>query len=141
MKKIELNEEELEQMNYNDIAYIVLENKGKKMKIMDLFTEIGKILHLNSDEYSSHVTDLFELLSTDKRFIMLEQGYWDLRIKHNKGIVMDSFDEDEEEILEEEPEENNFDIDEEKEDEDDDIEEDDLSDLVIIDDIDDESNM
>ena len=140
MKKIVINEDELDQLNYNDIAYIVLEERNKKMKIMDLFEEIGKILNIDTSD-KSHLADLFELLNTDKRFVMLEEGYWDLRVKHNTGMIIDNDEEDEEDmILEDETEENDFD--EETEiDSDDDVEEDDLSDLVIIDDADDELNM
>lgn len=144
MKKIEISDEELEMMNYDDIAYIILENNGKKMKIAELFSEVGKILGLDEEAYQSHIGDFFELLSTDKRFIMLEDGYWDLKIKHNKG--MESFeeeDDDEEVILEEETpteEEDLFSEDSVKS-EDDDVDEDDLSDLVIVDDIEDESNL
>lgn len=141
MKKIELSDEELEMMNYDDIAYVILEAKGSKMKINDLFKEVGKLLKLDEGTYESHIADFFELLSTDKRFIMLDNGYWDLKIKHNKG--MESFeddDDDEEIILEEESVEDEYDDDEDKA-EDDDVEDDDLSDLVIVDDIEDEANL
>ena len=141
MKKIVINEEELEQMNYNDIAYIVLEQRNKKMKIMDLFEEICKILDLDSSD-KSHVADLFELLSTDKRFVMLEEGYWDLRVKHDTGMIIDNDeDEDEDMILEDEDEDTEFEDSDSDIESDDDVEEDDLSDLVIIDDTDDEVNM
>ena len=140
MKKIIINEEELEQMNYNDIAYIVLKERNKKMKIMDLFEEICEVLHLDPSD-KTHVADLFELLSTDKRFVMLEEGYWDLRVKHDTGMIIDNDEEDEEEMLiEEDEEENDFDGENEI-DSDDDVEEDDLSGLVIIDDADEDINM
>lgn len=142
MKKIEISSEELEMMNYNDVAFLVLENANKKMKLMDLYKEVSKILGLDPED-QSHLTDLFELLSTDKRFIMLEQGYWDLSIKHNKGMVIESDDEEDEEVILEEEETDDDDMYEEDKDKetDDDVEEDDLSDLVIIDDVDDEANL
>ncbi len=143
MKKIELTSEELEQMNYNDVAFVILQSSNKKMKIIDLLNEVGKLMNLDENECQEHITDFFELLSTDKRFIMLEEGYWDLRIKHNKGMQLDSEDEDEEMVLEEDSqeddEEDETNYDESKED--DDVEEDDLSDLVIIDDVDEDSAM
>ena len=107
---------------------------------MDLYEEIGQILKFDTSD-KSHIADLFELLSTDKRFVMLEEGYWDLRVKHDTGMIIDNDEEDEEElILEDESEDNDFD--EENEiDPDEDVEDDDLSDLVIIDDSDDELNM
>lgn len=144
MKKINLTLEEAELMNYDDIAYLILEANGKKMKINDLFKEVGKILELEEEEYISHIGDFFELLSTDKRFIMLEDGYWDLKIKHNKGIEnFDDDDDDDEVLLEEEVtdgDEEMFDEDMSKAD-DDDVQDDDLSDLMIVDDIEDEANL
>lgn len=143
MKKIEISEEELETMNYNDIAHVVLETNGKKMKLNDLFTEVSKILNLDEAVYQSHIADFFELLSTDKRFTMLDDGYWDLKIKHNKGIETFEDDEDEEElILDEEDDSESEDYsDDESKAEDDDVEDDDLSDLVIVDDLEDEANL
>ena len=141
MKKIEISEEELEMMNYNDVAHVILEQNGKKMKISDLFKEVCKLLKLDDSEYQTYIADFFELLSTDKRFIMLEEGFWDLKIKHNKGMIIEADEEDEEEIiLEEEEVEEEIDMyDEDVKSDDDDIEEDDLSDLVIIDDGDEEN--
>lgn len=133
MGKLSISEEELEQLNYNDVANIILTNKGKKMKLVDLYKGVVKMLNLEDDDME-HITDFFELLSTDKRFIMLDGGYWDLKIKHDKGMVIsDDEDEDEEELpIEEEPTEDEEDYDDDI-DKDDDIEEDDLKDLVIID--------
>ena len=133
MGKLSISEEELEQLNYNDVANIILTNKGKKMKLVDLYKGVVKMLNLEDDDME-HITDFFELLSTDKRFIMLDDGYWDLKIKHDKGMVISEDEEEEEEELpiEEEPTEDEEDYDDDI-DKDDDIEEDDLKDLVIID--------
>jgi len=138
MKRVKISEEELEMMNYNDIAYVILEQNGKKIKIIDLFNEVSRILGLEEEEYQSHIGDFFELLSTDKRFIMLDEGYFDLRVKHDKGMIIDSDEDDEEVIIEEEEdnEENEYDDEDNSED---DVDDDDLSDLVIIDDVDEEN--
>lgn len=143
MKKIELSEEELEMMNYNDVAHVILEHFGKKMKLPDLFLEVCKVLGLSDDEYQAYIADFFELLSTDKRFIMLEDGHWDLKIKHNKGIETYEDDDEEEDLILEEndtDDDANY-VDESIKAEDDDVDDDDLSDLVIVDDIEDEANI
>jgi len=136
MKKINLTEEELATMSYDDVAQIILEQNGKKMKIQDLFKEVINIMNLGENAFEEHLADFFELLSTDKRFIMLEKGYWDLKINHSTKLIID--DDEEEEILEEVEETNE----ETEEDEiinydeeivDDDDAEDDLKDLVILD--------
>lgn len=139
MKAIKLTDEQLEQYSYADVANLVLEANGKKMKIQNLFSEVIKIMKLPENFFESKIGDFFALLSTDKRFIMLEKGFWDLRINHTHKIVIEDEEEDEELGLEEEIE----DIPEEEEDDteinfdddkvDDDDEEDDLKDLVILD--------
>ena len=137
MKLTDLTKEELETMNYDDIAYIVLNEDKKPMKINILFKRICDALELSEKEYEEKIADFFELLTTDKRFIMLEDGSWDLRELHNPKVVIDEDEEDtilseiEEEIeptIEEEVEEDIFyDADTE-----DDITDDDLDDLVVI---------
>ena len=137
MKKINLTEEELATMSYDDVAYLILENNQKKMKIQDLFKEVIKVMNLGDSAFEEHLADFFELLSTDKRFIMVEKGYWDLKINHStKLIIDDEYDDEEildevEETNEDEEEEETINYDEELVDDDD--AEDDLKDLVILD--------
>ena len=138
MKSISLTKEQLETLSYDDVAYLILENNQNKMKIQDLFKEVIDVMNLGESAFEEHLADFFELLSTDKRFIMLEKGYWDLKINHKTKIVIDEDEEDEEMIEEEATPENNS---EEETDDinydddiiDDDDEDDDLKDLVIMD--------
>lgn len=137
MKLEEMSQAELEAMNYDDIAYIILKEENKKMKINDLFKRICDVLNLGESAFENQIADFFEIISTDKRFTMLEDGYWDLRINHSQKIVLDDDYEDEEEIdedLEEDMEdEENEDIFYDENSDDDDAD-DDLKDLVVIDD-------
>lgn len=134
MKKINLTEEELATMSYDDVAHIILEQNGKKMKIQDLFKEVIKIMNLGENAFEEHLADFFELLSTDKRFIMVEKGYWDLKINHSTKLIIEE-DEDEEiiEEVEETAEDSEEEINYDEEIIDDDDAEDDLKDLVILD--------
>lgn len=134
--KLNLTKEEIEQMSYDDVAYTVLKTKKKKMKIQDLFKYVIEIMDLPESDFENHIGDFFGLISTDKRFLMLDKGFWDLKENHKTEIVIDDDEEIEENIKEEEIEE-----DEEEEEPinydselDDDTPEDDLKDLVIIDD-------
>ena len=144
--KLNLSKEELETMNYDDIAYHILKEEETKMKISDLFQKVCEVLNLNKDEYEDKIADFFELLTTNKRFIMLEDGFWDLRERHNPKLIVDE-DEDEG-ISPEVDDDENIENEEENEDEDifydsdtdDDIPDDELDDLVIIDDEDEEAN-
>jgi len=133
----ELTKEELQTMAYDEIAYLILEESGKKMKLLDLFKKVCKVLNLPEETVEERITDFFELLSINKKFVVLKNGYWDLATKHQQDIVV----EDEEESIEEEISDEEESI-EENEDEDifydneldsDDEDEDDLKDLVIID--------
>lgn len=127
--------EELENMGYADLAALILEDAGQQMKINDIFKKINEILELSPSEYENRIGDFFELLSTDKKFIMLNNGFWDLRSKHAPKIIVDEEDEPEdlvdEDVLEDEVEDDKdifYEIDDNEDEEDDD-----LKDLVIVD--------
>lgn len=137
MKKVKLSPEELEQMSHADVANIVLKENGKKMTIQDLFKEVIRIMSLPESYFESKIGDFFGLLSTDKRFIMLEKGFWDLKDNHSTKVIIE--DEEDDDIVVDEDEEVTDEIVEEEinyDDDtvDDDDDEDDLKDLVIMDD-------
>lgn len=141
MKITDLSKEELESKSYDDIAYMILESTGEKIKITDLFKEICDLLGLSNEEYEAKIADFFQVLSTDHRFIMLEKGFWDLKSRHQAKIIIEDDDEDIDAGLEneeEEPEEEEdiyYDEDEPA-----DEDEDDLQGLVVVSDDSDEEN-
>ncbi len=132
MKLKDISKEELELMSYDDIAYLILQDANKKMKINDLFKKVCDTLGLSEREFEDRIADFFEILTTDKRFTMLTDGYWDLKEKHSEKVVID--EDDDEVFVEEadEEDEENEDNDFYDEEEDDDSDED-LKDLVVID--------
>ena len=139
MKIKDLTKAELEAMSYDDIALMILTETGRQMKINELFKEICALVGLSDDEFMEKLPAFFDVLTNDHRFIMLENGLWDLKTKHSTKVVIDN---DEEEIDEdiEEIDEDIEEIDEEKDiyadddlDDDLDTDDDDLKDLVIID--------
>ena len=136
MKSLNLSEEELLSMSYDDVAYKVLEYREKKMKIQDLFKEVIRIMNLPESAFEDHLADFFELLSTDKRFIMLEKDYWDLKINHKTKLIIDEEDDEEEvidDIEETEEDETEEEINYDEEIIDDDETDDELKDLVVMD--------
>ena len=138
MKKIkELSKEEIELLSYADLAYMILEETKKKMKINDLFQQICDIKGLSEDDFVNQIGDFFEILTTDQKFTMLENGFWDLKSRHSEKLVVEEDDEFEEDVEETKEEEDTEDpsIDDTYYDEDDvdDDTENDLKDLVIID--------
>ncbi len=137
MKLKDYKKEELENMAYDDLAALVLEDAGKKMKISDIFKKISNILELSDSEYEERIGDFFELLSTNKKFIMLDKGYWDLKSKYAPKVVIDDEEEIVGELVEDDIEEEEIEEDETDifydADSDDDEDEDDLQDLVVVD--------
>ena len=137
MKLSDIPKEELEAMNYDDIAYIILNENKKAQKINTLFKGVCDALELSDAEYEAKIADFFGLLTTDKRFIMLEDGSWDLKELHNPEVVIDDEDEDESLLadIDSDTEETSNEEDDifYESDTDDDLPDDDLEDLVVID--------
>ena len=139
MKLSEIPKEELELMGYDDIAYLVLQESGKKMKLIDIFKKINKVLELPDSSVENHLVDFFEVMSTNKKFVMLKNGFWDLQSRHKADFVIEDSDDEleseiedtEDEVVEENPDDEDIFYD--QEDETDDTDEDDLADLVVID--------
>ena len=146
MKLKQIPKEELELMGYDDIALLILQESGKKMKLRDIFAKVCAVLELPEETVDEELMDFFEQMSINKKFIMLDKGYWDLQSRHKLDIVFDD-DEDEEELVEDDEElveddiaDDEDDIFYDKDDDTDDVPDDDLADLVVVDDID-ESNL
>ena len=142
MKLNKMPKEELETLAYSDLTEMILKEKKKAINTPTLFKEICKLLELTDDDYANQIGDYYTSLTTDKRFILLDNACWDLRDKHKVEIILDDEDmededygedsqDDEDEVVETvEPEDNDAMEDEEGIDTDDD----DLDDLTIIDD-------
>ena len=132
-----MTKEDLELLSNKDITNLLLEEKGKQTT-PDLFKKIIKLLELPESTFDQKIGDYYTSLTTDKRFILLEDGTWDLRSRHTSDKII-KVDEDEDEDIEEIEEE----VDEEEEtddfysidSDDDDIDsgDDDLKDLVVLD--------
>lgn len=138
MKLKDLSKEDIEAMSYDEIALLILQESGKKMKLQDLFKKVCKALEIDEASFADHITDFFELLSTNKKFVMLKNGYWDLQTRHESQITIEESEEEnfdneeeiEEDIEEDDSEENDVFYEGEA---DDDVADDDLADLVVID--------
>ena len=137
MKFKTISKEDLEVLPFDDIAYIILKEKGKKMKINDIFKIICDTLNLGDSAFENQIGDFFALLATEKRFIQLEKGYWDLRENHTSEINIKELEDEDDDIIPEEEkdyEENEeYDYYDDIDDMDDDKEDDDYTDLVIVD--------
>ena len=133
-----MKKEELELLSNKDIAFMILEESKRKLNTADLFKKIIKLLDLPESVFEKKIADFYTALSTDKRFILLDNGKWDLRTNHTSDKVIritdDEEDEEEEEDLEQQEKEDEIEedsFDDTDEDYDDANEE--LKDLVVID--------
>lgn len=137
-----MKKDELELMSNKDIAYLILEESKRKLNTADIFKKIIKLLELPESTFEKKIADFYTALSTDKRFILLDNGKWDLRSNHTSDKVIKVSDEDDEENEDEESEENEEleedELEEDSYDDTDDTDYDDdtneeLKDLVVID--------
>ena len=138
-----MSKDELELLSNKDITYYLLEESNKSINTANLFKKIIKLLELPESSFDAKIGDYYTSLATDKRFILLEDGTWDLRSRHTSDKIVKVVDNDEDEMDEDEDEEIKEDIDDTIEednyddgDNEDDIyddNDDDLKDLVVID--------
>ncbi|MEG1506420.1 MAG: DNA-directed RNA polymerase subunit delta [Bacilli bacterium] len=135
MKLSEMPIDELELLGYDDIALIILQESGKKMKLVDIFKKVCKVLGKPSECVETQLVDFFELMSINKKFIMLKNGFWDLQSRHKADIIIEDNDEDYIEVVDDDDEEDdeNEDIFYEKDEDTDDEADDDLEDLAVVD--------
>lgn len=132
-----MTKDELELLSHKDITNLLLEEKGKQ-NTADLFNKIIKLLELPASTFDQKIGDYYTSLTTDKRFILLDDGKWDLRSRYtsDKIIKVEEIedDEEEEEEAEEEVETSDYDSIANDDDESDlDDDDDDLKDLVVLD--------
>ena len=141
MSLSKMKKEDLELLSNKDITNLILEENKKPLNTAELFKKIIKLLELPDSVFETKIGDYYTALSTDKRFILLEDGTWDLRSRHTSDKVVKVTDEEDEEDEE-------TDADSEQLDQEDDLGEDDyddtdeeydedtneeLKDLVVID--------
>ena len=139
MKLAKMKKEDLELLSNKDITYKILEEEGKQNTAY-LFQKIVRLLELPEKTYEEKIGDYYTSLTTDQRFISLEDGTWDLRSRHTSDkIVKVTEDDDEEEdepkddtIVQDEIEEDNYDSGDNDDDDDFVDPNEDLKDLVVV---------
>jgi DNA-directed RNA polymerase subunit delta len=131
MKLKDMSLAELKLLSYTDITYYILKEKKQAKNTLDLFKRICELLEYDESAVNDKIGDYYTLLNNDKRFVILDDGKWDIRDNHKVNL---SLDEDEDEDLEEEfeDEEDEDDDDEEEFEDEEDEDDDELSQLSII---------
>lgn len=134
----DMKKEELELLSFTDLTEMILKESKNSMNTASIFKRICELLELGDDEYQNKIGDYYTSLTTDKRFIHLENAEWDLKDRHKVELI--DYEDDEDEEIEDIDEENDSneeieDMEENIDDEviDDESLDDDLDDLTIID--------
>lgn len=149
MKLKEMKKEELEVLSYTDLTELILKENKNSMNTPSIFKKICELLELDEENYMNQIGDYYTSLTTDKRFILLDNSEWDLKEKHKVEIdlIEAVADDDDDETFDEDNEDEDNEMLEESEDEsieitDDEIDlDDDMDDLTIVDDEDMEEEM
>ncbi len=134
-----MTKDELELLSNKDITNLLLEESKKPINTADLFKKIIKLLELPESIFETKIADYYTALTTDKRFILLEDGTWDLRSRHTSDKIVKITEEDEDETeetkdeLEDSPEDEEDSYDDKDDDDYNDSTNEELKDLVIID--------
>lgn len=141
MKLDKMTKEELELMPYTELAALYLKEHGKTMNTADLFKAICNLLELPESVYVDKIADFFASLTTNKDFLLLEDGTWDLKSNHSVKLNMDDIYEEKEDLEEESSDNEGEEEDAEEPDDIDSLDDDnyiddddDLSDLTIVND-------
>ena len=138
MKLNKLSKEELELMSYTDMTYQLLGENKKPMTTPEIFKKICDLLEYSDQDYQSKISDYYTSLTIDKRFVLLDDGKWDLRDHHAIELTLNDEEDEEDENFDEIEDEEKIEDLEEIESEIDDIDDEDTTDdLDINDDLED----
>lgn len=95
-----------------DYAYTIIKGAKRPLKLEAIFKKLMKEIDIEATP--DRMADLYTELCTDGRFLVLEDGSWDLKTNYslkdieaeiNKRVFIDNIDEVEEDVVEEELEE------------------------------------
>lgn len=104
MKLAKMKKEDLELYSYSELSKMILLEEKKSLNTPTIFKKICELLEMSEEEYADKIGNFYTSLTTDKDFVLLEDGTWDLRDHHPVKVVLDE-EEIEDESLEEETEE------------------------------------
>lgn len=135
-----LTNEDIDTLSYDELANLILQENKKQMKIIDIFKKICELKNMTEKDFEDKIADFYDLISTNKEFLVLEKGFCDLRKNHTPDVIIEDEDElDSEEIDEEIIDEDDISDDEEdifydnSSNEDDVDTDDELSDFMVVD--------
>ena len=102
MKLNKMPKDELESYSYIELAKMILNEEKKSLNTPQIFKKICKLLDLTTEEYENKISDFYTNLTTDKSFVLLEDGTWDLRDHHSTEVNLEDTEDDEDSLETEE---------------------------------------
>ncbi len=141
MKLSKMPKEELELCSYTDLTKMILEEEGKPLNTPTIFRKICDLLGLSDSDYTDKIGDYYTSLTTDKDFVLLEDGNWDLRDHHPVSVVLEDDEEVDEEDDLEDIEEASEEMEEMADEDELDLDDDDTADLGDIEDAPDDDEL
>ena len=97
MKLNKMPKDEFESYSYIELAKMILNEERKSLNTSEIFKKICKLLELTNEEYENKISDFYTNLTTDKSFVLLNDGTWDLRDHHSSQVNLEETEEDEDE--------------------------------------------
>jgi len=95
MKLSKMSKDELETYSYIELAEMILKESKKSLNTPSIFKKICKLLDLSDADYENKIGDFYTTLTTDKSFVLLDDGTWDLKDRHSVSISLEDGEEDE----------------------------------------------
>lgn len=93
MKFDNLTKEDAELLSYKDLTNLILEEKGKK-NTLELLKLIVNKMELSSSYLDDKIADYYTMLNNDKKFVLLDDGTWDLSEKYTSDLKKKNLDEE-----------------------------------------------
>jgi len=104
-----MSKDDLELLSFTDIAYQLIKEDMKTVQTALLFKEICQLLELEKNHFEDKIADFFTSLTTDKRFILLKDGTWDIKEKHSLNLSSEDNEDDLNDLEIDELDEDEFD--------------------------------
>lgn len=93
MKFDNLTKEDAELLSYKDLTNLILDEKGKK-NTLELLKLIVNKMELSSSYLDDKIADYYTMLNNDKKFVLLDDGTWDLSEKYTSDLKKKNLDEE-----------------------------------------------
>lgn len=101
MKLSKMKKEDLELYSYIELTKMIFAEEKKPMNTPTIFKRICELLEMSDEEYADKIGDFYTSMTTDKSFVLLADGNWDLRDHHPVDMILGD-DEDIDEDYDEE---------------------------------------